>query len=218
MGHIKTFYKFMNESVSKDVVLDIMKVAKGIDYETFLRKTDSLHQNILYRGMVQGDVLQDMCFMTDYIGHAKTYGDGDVDGIVCNDDEILRFNDKTFNNMRRDMRSVNKVQIHKIYVPYFKAYKLFDVMEGEFEEESGVINFVHSFMRSDIPYSKVQKDKIKNDLLIPIMQHYASTKGKNIIMFAGGDYADYGGADEFVVNDVGRYQTLKNIWNKANKK
>lgn len=64
-------------------------------------------------------------------------------------------------------------------------------------------------MRSDIPYSKVQKDKIKNDLLIPIgTQHYASTKGKDIIMFAG-DYADYGGANEFVVNDVVGIRLLK---------
>lgn len=97
IGHIKTFYKFMNESVSKDVGTDIMKVAKGIDYETFLRKTDSLHQNILYKGMVQGDVLQDMCFMTDYIGHAKRIEMVMLTGLCAMMMKILRFNDKTFN-------------------------------------------------------------------------------------------------------------------------
>ena len=37
-------------------------------------------------------------------------------------------------------------------------------------------------------YLKVSQNKVKNDLLIPIMTHYAKLKGKNIIQFVGDDY------------------------------
>ena len=50
------------------------------------------------------------------------------------------------------------------------------------------------------------------------MLYYAKKKNKNIISFLGSDYQLYGGADEYVVNDVSRYITLKDIWTKSNKK
>lgn len=85
-------------------------------------------------------------------------------------------------------------------------------MDSEYHDEESVVKFVIRFLKSNTPYNKVQKDKIKNDLLIPIMIHYAEIKGKNIIQFVGGDYSDWGGADEFVVNDVSRYDKLSDIW------
>ena len=89
-------------------------------------------------------------------------------------------------------------------------------MDGEYSDEISVIKFVSNFLKSNIPYTKVQQHKVKNDLLIPIMMYYAQIKGKNIIQFVGGDYSDYGGADEFVVNDVSRYNKLSDIWKSVN--
>jgi hypothetical protein len=89
-------------------------------------------------------------------------------------------------------------------------------MVDDYEDEKSVIKFVLNFIKSNTPYTKVQNDKIKNDLLIPIMLHYAKIKNKNIISFVGGDYSDYGGADEFVVNDISIYIKLSDFWKKYN--
>ncbi len=212
MKYLKTYEKFEQSFDS------LYKIAKDVDYETFLSKTDSLTSiyNILYRGMVEGGSLVNMSFMTDYIGHAREYGEADVDGIIYNDGDILYFNDNVFNNLRKKFNNLTKKDLKEIYSQYFKNYKLFDAMEGEYETERGVIKFVFNFINSDTPYTKIQQNKIKNDLLIPIMQHYATINNKNIISFLGGDYLDYGGADEFVVYDISGYTTLKEIWKKSN--
>ena len=90
-------------------------------------------------------------------------------------------------------------------------------MVGKYSKNSSVINFVYGFLKSDVLYSKVSQIKVENDLLVPIMLYYAKKKNKNIISFLGGDYSDYGGAYEYVVNDIYKYTTLKDIWEKSNK-
>jgi len=114
------------------------------------------------------------------------------------------------------LKAFQKKELNNIYSYYFKNHKLFDAMDGEYSDEESVIKFVANFLKSNIPYTKVQQDKVKNDLLIPIMMYYAQMKGKNIIQFIGGDYSDYGGADEFVVNDVSKYDKLSDIWKSVN--
>jgi len=191
----------------------LIQLAKNYDYNTFLSKTDNLTSfyNILYRGMYDGDELSDKSFMTDYVGHAKEYGDY-VDGIIVGDhQDILYIDDDIFNNLRDELKNVDRKKLYNIYEYYFTNNKLFDAMVDD--DENSVIDFVYNFIKkSKVPYSKVQKNKIKNDLLIPIMLYYAESKGKNIISFLGGDYGDYGGADEFVVNDISKYIKLSTIY------
>jgi hypothetical protein len=94
----------------KSEIASLFKVAKGITYDNFLNKTDSLNYNILYRG----GYLSNQVFMTDYIGHAKEYGD-DVDGIVYNYEDLLYFNDRVFDNLRNQFNRLTKQDIKKIY-------------------------------------------------------------------------------------------------------
>jgi hypothetical protein len=207
--------EYLNENLNNyDKLTDL---AKQYDYETFLKKTDNLAliYDILYRGMYDTTKLTDKSFFTDYIGHATEYGNY-VDGIIINNNDVLYFDDNTFNSLRRNFEGISKKELNNIYSYYFKNDKLFDAMDGEYSDEVSVINFVSNFLKSNIPYTRVQQNKVKNDLLIPIMMHYAQTKGKNIIRFVGGDYSDYGGADEFVVNDVSRYDKLSDIWKSVN--
>ena len=211
------FEQFVNENIEN---LDsLYKIAKNFDYDTFLDKTDSLTNiyNILYRGCSFSDDedLFDDVFMTDYIGHAREYGDN-VNGIIYDQNEVLYFNNGVFNNLKKECNTLTKQELKNIYSPYINSGKLSDAME-KYDSEKLVVKFVYDFIHSDIPYSKIQQTK-NNDLLIPIMQYYAKSKDKNILSFLGGDYFDYGGADEFVVNDISKYVTLKDIWNKVNKK
>lgn len=213
MRFIKTFEQAKSEGLDA-----LYAVARGLDYDAFLKKTDSMTReyDILYRGMADGDSLGDQCFMTDWIGHAREYGEV-VDGVIYDrKKDLLEMDDAAFNRLRRKLSGLTKNDIRKIYAPYFKSYKLFDAMDGKYETEPAVIDFVSNFIKSDVPYSKVQQKKIENDLLVPIMLHYAKSEGRNAIAFWGNDYADYGGALEFVVNDIGRYTTLKDIWKHAN--
>lgn len=209
-----TIREYLNENVNSYIKL--IDLAKQYDYETFLRKSDSVTSiyNILYRGMYDQE-LTNNSFFTDYIGHAKQYGDY-VDGIIYNNGDVLYFDDTTFDNLRNSFKNINKKELEQIYSYYFKNHILFDAMDGEYLKEESVIKFVHSFIKSNIPYSKVSKNKVKNDLLIPIMTHYAKLKGKNIIQFIGGDYSEYGGADEFVVDDISKYTKLSDIWKSVN--
>lgn len=211
----EAFRKIIKESASLDKLLTL---AKGESYDYFVKKTDSLTNfyDILYRGTSENE-LTNQIFMTDYIGHAKQYGDN-VLGIVVDSRDQIVFDDNTFENLKKWARSISKNDLISIYEPFFKKDKLFDAMVGKYSNKRGVLTFVSNFIKSDIPYSTVQQNKVKNDLLIPIMLHYAKLKGKNIISFVGGDYFDYGGADEFVVNDVSKYVTLKSIWEKANQR
>lgn len=216
MKHIKTtLHDFLNENLNN--YTQLVDLAKKYDYETFLKKSDgfTFMYNILYRGMYDNSELTNNSFFTDYIGHAKEYGDY-VDGVIYNDVDVLYFDDETFNNLRIFFKTITKKELYNIYYYYFINHKLLDAMNGQYSDEKAVIKFVSSFLKSNITYTKVQKNKVKNDLLIPIMLYYAQMNGKNIIKFLGGDYSDYGGADEFVVNDISKYTKLSDIWKSVN--
>ena len=93
--------------------------------------------------------------------------------------------------------------------------KLGDAMYQLDYEEDGVINFVYDLLvNSTENYKKYSMNK-QNDFLVPLLTYYAKSKGINIISFYG---SDYGGADEFVVNDITRYTKLSDMWKSANKK
>ena len=210
MIFIKLFEDFNN--------LDpLYKIAKGNDYNTFLDKTDSLvyNYNILYRGSSEYDrILFDECFMTDYIGHAREYGE-DIDGILYDKNDLIYFDNYTFNELREYFEDLDKI-IKEVYEPYFKKYGV-DTIEIN-DNIISVEKFVYIFLKKNINFKNACKNCKVSDALVPIMLYYAKKKNKNIISFLGSDYQLYGGADEYVVNDVSRYITLKDIWNKANKK
>jgi hypothetical protein len=205
----------IQETALKEAVTNYDKLyalAKSNSFDTFLDKTDGLHYDMLYRG----GALNDRCFMTDYVGHARDYSEDEVDGILYNPSDVLWMDNATFDALRKQFSGIGINELNKIYAYDFKHHKLIDAMEGKQGTEKGVLNFVYRFLKSDIPYESVQQNKYKNDLLIPIMLYYAQTKNKNIISFVGGDYADYGGQNEFVVNDISRYTKLSDVWKKAN--
>lgn len=214
--------KILNEEIS---LKELNAIAKGVDYDTFLNKTDSLASRyfMLYRGSAD-ESLHNNIFMTDYIGHAREYGEH-VEGIVADSNDLLRFNDNVFSGLRGQMRKLSKQDLMTIYKPYFDggkvdAYGITYKSNGKtvrITTDKSVIEFVFKFIQSSVRYSNFSKQYDLNNLLVPIMQHYAKLKGKNIISFLGGDYADYGGQDEFVVGDTSKYVTLKSIWEKANK-
>ena len=219
MNHIKPYSLFESENLAGLVAL----AKASDDYIAFIKKTnsnnynDSIRYDILYRGMADDNVLTDKSFMTDWWEHARDYGDT-IDGVVLKGNDVLRMTGAEFEKLRDKLGSVTKKELQGIYSYYFKHDKLFDVMEGEYAEGKDVIRFVFDFLRSDVPYTKIQNDKVKNDLMIPVMLHYATKlRGKNVISFVGGDYSDYGGADEFVVDDVSRYTKLSDIWKGAKK-
>jgi hypothetical protein len=198
----------------------LYKIAKGNDYNTFLDKTDSLvyNYNILYRGSSEYDrVLFNECFMTDYIGHAREYGE-DIDGILYDKNDLIYFDNYTFNEQTEyfeDFEDLDKI-IKEVYEPYFKKYGVHTIEIND--NIISVEKFVYIFLRKNINFKNACKNCKVSDALVPIMLYYAKKKNKNIISFLGSDYQLYGGADEYVVNDVSRYITLKDIWTKSNKK
>jgi hypothetical protein len=223
----KIIRKYLNESAKQEDLLDL---AKKYDYDTFLNKTDNLvsKYNILYRGLSEGDELSDNIFMTDWIGHAREYGDY-VDGIIVND-KVLYFDNSTFNKLREDFvkllipsipkyfdyddyEETFKEKLRQIYLPYFNEYKLSDAMYQFDYDEDKIIDFVYNFIVDSVDDYKKYSMKKQNDFFIPILMYYAKTKGYNIISFWGGDY---GGADEFVVDDISRYTKLSDIWKSVN--
>ena len=223
----KIIRKYLNESAKQEDLLDL---AKKYDYDTFLNKTDNLvsKYNILYRGLREGDELSDNIFMTDQIGHAREYGDY-VDGIIVND-KVLYFDNSTFNKLREDFdkllipsipkyfdyddyEETFKEKLRQIYLPYFNEYKLSDAMHQFDYDEDKIIDFVYNFIVDSVDDYKKYSMKKQNDFFIPILMYYAKTKGYNIISFWGGDY---GGADEFVVDDISRYTKLSDIWKSVN--
>jgi hypothetical protein len=197
----------------------IYKIAKDNDYDTFLSKTDSLvyQYNILYRGSSGSvdEVLFNECFMADFIGHAREYGDY-INGIIYDFKDLLYFDNYIFNDLRKyfeDNEDLNKI-IKEVYTPYFIKYGVdtIDINDKIIDVEK----FVFIFLRKNINF----KDSCKNckitDALVPIMLYYANIKNKNIISFTGSDYQLYGGSEEYVVNDISKYPTLYDIWEKAN--
>jgi len=104
--------------------------------------------------------------------------------------------------LRQNYRGLSKEDLLKIY----NSDKIIDI---------DAIDFVFKFIQSDVPYTKVSQNFDKNDLLVPIMQYYAKSKGKNIISFLGSDYD--GDQNEFIVDDISKYKQLKDVWSNVNK-
>lgn len=203
------------------------ELSKGISFEDFLDKSyysPWRDYKILYRGM-GGDYLEDNIFMTDDLDHAKQYGEN-VDGILYNED-VLHFDNNTFDEFRynflemlnidfpenHEEESNLKNKLDDIYGQYFRNGKLTDAMYQSNKNEREVIDFVYDFiLGSNTKYRELSMTK-NNDFMIPILSYYAKREGYNIISFWG---SDYGGSDEFVVNDITKYKTLRGVWEESN--
>lgn len=214
---LKNIILLENSVFNENKYLKLVELAKKYNYDEFIKSTDRVAfvYDILYRGMMSDDTISDKSFFTDYVGHAEQYGEY-VDGILISNKDILFIDDNEFESLRAKFNTISIQELQKIYKFYFDNYKLFDAMVNEYDSESSVLKFVLSFIKSNHPYTKIQQHKIKNDLLVPIMLHHAELKNKNIISFLGGDYSDYGGADEFVVNNTSKYIKLSDFWKEIN--
>lgn len=179
------------------------KAAVAKSYGAFLKSTDGM--DVLYRGTTNG--LADNIFMTDYIGHALEYADGldDVEAVLIDIDDVMRFDDQTFDRLRADLR--------KRPAAYFLS--LYKHADAKLHVTKEKINLVREALASETPYSELAQNYEVNDLLVPVMQAHAERHGKNIISFLGNDYAEHGGQMEFVVRDISRYPSLRDIWNAA---
>jgi hypothetical protein len=193
----------------------IAEVARGISYEEFLRKLDSGFYDVLYRGH-SGDGKTKNIFATDYHEHAKAYGDT-VDGYVYNPQDGIFFNDAVFDDLRRTYGRISMRDLAKIYGEAFSEDRLADAMYGEEERhtERSVLRKVMKILRGDEKFGNMSQDKYTTDLLVPIMQHYATSKGKNVIGFIGGDYWGEGQA-EFVIADASGMPRILDIWKSVN--
>jgi hypothetical protein len=191
----------------------VLELAKGKTYDEFLNATDGLAYQVdfLYRG---GDTieLQDQSFMTDWIEHAREYGNS-VGGILPNfETDLIRFDNNEFDKLRREFSSITVNQIRDIYTPYFTRPNI----AFEYQDEE-VPNVVGKILKSKKPFESLAKSFNTTNVLIPIMLHYVRKHNKNILSFLGTDYSDYGGQNEYVVDDVGRYVTLHDVWEYVNK-
>jgi hypothetical protein len=184
-----------------DTVKSLMDIAnKSNSYKEFLDKTDG--SDVLYRAH-HGDGLENNIFMTDWIGHAKTYTDNpeEIDGLVFDFSDLLFVDDNVFNVLRWEYSHLTTEELKRLY----RGHKHLDPTKKD-------LLAVKKALASDKQYSDIIPNIALNDLLIPLLQDYASKKGKNIISFLGSDYADYGGQHEFVVKDISSYPTLRGIW------
>ena len=208
---------------------DLIDLAKESDYNDFLDETDELSKYyILYRGMDSWDEWTNDSFMGNFLSHAKEYGEY-VDGIIVDDSdsEIIYFDNYTFNQLRKNITNIilpsfpidfeghNEYKqdfvekLKEIYKPYFDEGKLSDAMMYLNYDEDDVINFVFNFVFNSTENFEEYYDKKDKDFLVPLLTYYAKNKGYNIISFYA---SDFGGSDEFVVNDISKYITLSDIW------
>lgn len=209
----RIFFEEISSKEDEGQFKDLFKAAKGVSYDVFLNRLDGFsNYTFLYRGGVDGMMLN-YSFMAGDIEHARGYGDT-VDGVVCEGKDILYYNDRVFNELRENVGKLREQDLMVVYAPFFKDSRFIEAMGGR--PKNKIISIIGKLIRSDLPYSQISQNPSKNDLLIPIMLYYAKTKGKNIIGFLGGDYYDYGGADEYVVNDISKHITLSGLWQKAN--
>ena len=208
---------------------DLIDLAKESDYNDFLDETDELSKYyILYRGMDSWDEWTNDSFMGNFLSHAKEYGEF-VDGIIIDDSnsEIMYFDNYTFNQLRKNITKLilpskpmffeafNEYKedfvekLKEIYKPYFDEGKLYDAMDYLNYNEDDIINFVFNFVFNSTENFEEYSIKKDKDFFVPLLTYYAKSKGYNIISFYGGDF---GGSDEFVVNDISKYITLSDIW------
>jgi hypothetical protein len=217
MKYIKTFESHSVDSFAKSYS-EMYDLAKGQEYEEFIQLSEELSgkYNILYRGTYNDYIKLSECsnvFMADFLTHAEHYGEY-VDGLIYEEKDLLWFDDNTFDTLKR-YNSFDKTELENIYKYFFDNYLLDDAMDQHQYDSDKVIDFVFTFLTSEKKYSTIQRKKA-NDFLIPVMLHYAKSKNKNIIGFTGGSFEFMGGADEFVVANVSKHITLKDIWNDVN--
>lgn len=189
------------ESSEVDRLTELAK--KHDDVESFLNATDGM--DVLYRGHGEDEVPNDS-FMSDYIGHARGYGGGHVDAFAVDlYNDVYRFRDDQFDQMRFALRRLDDEEFAEHY-----ARVLPERMSGFFEDWFSIVKQV---IEDDEPFEEViATDPQKNDAMIPLMQAWGASKGKNIICFMGGDYGDYGGQMEFVVHDVSKLVNLRKLY------
>ena len=120
---------------------------------------------------------------------------------------ILQASIKAMTNCVREIMKTRKVNKLIVDGNHFNP-----IMSND-EDEDKIIDFVYNFIVDSVDDYKKYSMKKQNDFFIPILMYYAKTKGYNIISFWGGDY---GGADEFVVDDISRYTKLSDIWKSVN--
>lgn len=174
--------------------------------EQFIKKTDGM--DVLYRGH-HGGAVENHSFFTDYVGHAEQYGDI-VDAYGYDPQDVLFFNDQRFDDMRSSYRRAAEWEPEKLATIYRNALhgnRFGPDLETQIERVVEVI-----LGEEDVSYSDFCDNFEQNDAFIPLMQSYAAQKGKNIIAFQGGDYADYGGQNEYVVNDVSKLVNLRQLY------
>ena len=190
--------------VESNISLSFEELALKYDtVDKFIRATDG--KDVLYRGHNDNEVSNNS-FMTDYVGHAEQYSDdGRVDAYAYNPADVLFFNDAQFDEMRNAYRHLDDQQLSADYKAALVGNRFADEFRRSF-------SMVKKIIQNDIPYSKICADPAKNDALVPLMQAYARKHGKNIIAFLGGDYADYGGQNEYVVGDVSKLTNLRKLY------
>lgn len=175
--------------------------------EGFIDATDGWP--VLYRGHF-GDKVEDNSFFTDYVGHARSYVDetGRIDAYAFDPQEALMFDDVRFDEMRFLYMRLDADELADTYRTALAGNRFGpDLMNPE------TLGTLYEILQGETPYSEMSMDPERNDLLIPLMQHYArDVRGKNIIAFLGGDFGDFGGQNEFVVGRVSELTDLRALY------
>ena len=205
-------------SIGSEVAVLAEIASQSGSYEDFLKKVDGKGwYDVLYRGH-SGDSKTANIFATDYYGHAKEYGD-QVDGYVYSPSDVLFFNEPVFREMKNEYGKMTAKQLSKIYKEAFSENRLDEAMYMgvKKQDEKSVLGIVAKTLRGEAGIDDISMDKYIMDLMIPVMQHHATSKGKKIIGFLGGDYAIYGGQNEYVISDVSGMPRMTDIWNASRK-
>jgi hypothetical protein len=175
--------------------------------EGFIDATDGWP--VLYRGHF-GDKVEDNSFFTDYVGHARSYVDetGRIDAYAFDPRDALMFDDVRFDEMRFAYMRLDADELADLYRTALAGNRFGpDLMSEE------TLGTLYEILQGETPYSEMSADPGRNDLLIPLMQHYArEARGKNIIAFLGSDFGDFGGQNEFVVGRVAELTDLRALY------
>jgi hypothetical protein len=181
--------------------------------EGFIDATDGWP--VLYRGHF-GNEIEDNSFFTDYVGHARSYIDetGRIDAYAFDPRDALMFDDIRFDEMRFAYMRLDARELEETYRAALAGNRFMpDLMNRE------TLDVLYEILQGDTPYSDMSADPGRNDILIPLMQHYArEVKGRNVIAFVGGDFGDFGGQNEFVVGRVAELTDLRRLYGQVRAK
>lgn len=196
------------ETQFPEELMGLVEMARSSDtVEGFIDATDGW--SVLYRGHF-GERVEDNSFFTDYVGHARSYVDemGRIDAYAFDPRDALMFDDVRFDEMRFAYMRLDADELADLYRTALAGNRFGpDLMTPE------TIGTLYEILQGDAPYSEMSADPGRNDLLIPLMQHYArEARGRNIIAFVGGDFGDFGGQNEFVVGRVAELTDLRALY------